>query len=414
MENWSPYVEVITNKKSIILANRENGQWIRMSEDSYNIVREIVNCGKEIYELKKCFEDESDYDYILKLYQCLTEGRILIPSELKPSQSNRIASLQLTNRCNLRCKHCCVSAGEDVPEDLDTNTMKEILVKLVQWDPANIMLSGGEPLMRKDFFELLVFLRSIYSGSIIVSTNALLITKENVSLLISNCDRLEISIDGVDEASCSQIRGKGVFDKVCKKIELLHSHGFHNINLSMVFADKNEYLQEEFKNLNRRLGTTPVCRSFTPVGRGQKNKNIFTEKGDEDVYIPSDYLVDDYKDAFGVSVCTAGKKEIFVTCEGYIQPCPTYADKKYSIGNILEIDNLQDYLNMDKTEYVSKTILKDYPYNLEKCKECPVKLFCWTCPGELLNVKHKSAFEKRCSILKPILMKRVWESEIDM
>ncbi len=48
----------------------------------------------------------------------------------------------------------------------------------------NIMLSGGEPMVRSDFFEILTYLKSIYKGNIIVSTNATLINKNNVELLI--------------------------------------------------------------------------------------------------------------------------------------------------------------------------------------------------------------------------------------
>ena len=80
----------------------------------------------------------------------------------------------------------------------------------------------------------------------------------------------------------------------------------------------------------------------------------------------------------------------------------------------MEIDDLKSLLNADNTELVSKAVLNSYPYNIEICRNCEVKLFCWTCPGELLSIKTKAAFCKRCDILKPILMKRVWESNINM
>lgn len=411
---WASKVEFVEKDNKIVLANRENGQWIRISKEVYNILDAIIRNGKDISQIKKDFVDEDDYAYVNKLFNYLKEAEVIIDGEEIKSYHNKIASIQLTNRCNLHCTHCCVSAGENLCNEFDTKTIKAILDKVVEWNPRNIMLSGGEPLIRNDFFEILSYLRNQYLGKIIVSTNALLIDEENVKYLYRDCDGMEISIDGVDEETCALVRGKGVFKKVCDKIELLHRNGIENINLSMVFSDKNEHLMEQFNKLNEKLGTNPICRTFTAIGRGEKNKAIFTEKDEEDIYIPSDYMEDNYTNAFGVSMCTAGKREIFITCEGNIQPCPTYTEKQYTIGNIMEIDDLQRLLNADNTELVSKAVLNSYPYNIEICRNCEVKLFCWSCPGELLSIKTKAAFCKRCDILKPILMKRVWESNINM
>lgn len=410
---WSSNIEMVEKDEKVVLANRENAQWIRIPKEVYEILNAIVISGKDISQMEEAFDNSEDYRYVNNLFDNLTKARVIVEHE-DFENNNKIASLQLTNRCNLRCTHCCVSAGENIGEEFDTETVKNILNKIIAWNPQNIMLSGGEPLIRSDFFEILSYLRNNYNGKIIISTNALLIDEENVRYLYRDCDGLEISIDGVDEETCSLVRGKGVFQKVCDKINILHENGIENINLSMVFSDKNEHLMEAFKRLNQELGTNPVCRIFTAIGRGEKNKALFTEKSQEDIYIPSDYIEDNYTDAFGVSMCTAGKREIFITYDGYIQPCPTYADRQFSIGNIIEIDSLQNFLNADKTEYVSKTVLSSYPYNLETCKNCDVKLFCWTCPGEVLSIKTETAFRKRCEMLKPILQKRVWESNINM
>ncbi|KAA5807351.1 radical SAM protein [Thermoanaerobacterium thermosaccharolyticum] len=70
-----------------------------------------------------------------------------------------------------------------------------------KWNPKSIMLSGDEPMVRTDFFELLLYLKSIYNGNIILSTNGLLISEENVDILTKCVTSMSISLDGADEES---------------------------------------------------------------------------------------------------------------------------------------------------------------------------------------------------------------------
>lgn len=408
---WNDNLNLLEKDEKIVLANGNNGQWIRMSKEVYEIVSEIVNEDLDIENCDEFFENRDDYDFIKDIYNNLCNSRIILDEE--EEDINKIASIQLTNRCNLHCAHCCVSAGDGNLEDLSLEKIKEIVDKVVKWNPKNIMLSGGEPLIYKDFFEVLSYLRNIYNGKIILSTNALLITEKNVDILVDSVDAFEISIDGVDEKSCSVVRGKGVFNKVCERIRLLQEHGAEKINLSMIFSDKTEELRPRFMELNERLGTTPVCRAFTPVGRGLENRKLLSNTPDDKSYIPDTYLDKNNEEPFGVSTCTAGRKELFINYEGVIYPCPSYSEPKYGIGNVLEIDDIQQYLV--SKEYVTKKIRNNIGMKyISRCEKCDVRPFCWTCPGELVNINSEEEFIDRCIKKKPILTFRVWEKKIDM
>lgn len=120
---------------------------------------------------------------------------------------NKIASFEITHRCNLKCKHCCVDADQIVSkkEDLSTDEIKQILDMLIKWNPERIMLSGGEPMLRPDFIELLMYLKENYTGEIIISTNATLINENNVEIISKYAHQIDVSVDGIDEESCSII-----------------------------------------------------------------------------------------------------------------------------------------------------------------------------------------------------------------
>lgn len=412
---FGEHVIVVQNEDKFIMTNKENGQWIRLSEEVYQILRQIVEENLDINMCEQFFEEPTDFSFVKDLYLFLEKAQIICPDDWTLKTYNKIVSIQLTNKCNLRCKHCCVDAGEsiDMNVELSTDEIKEIFDKVIRWKPRNIMLSGGEPMYRKDFKELLEYLRNNYSGKIVLSTNAMLINENNIRWLVNWCDAFEISIDGVDEDTCSAVRGKGVFNKVCESVRLIKKYTDKPINMSMVFSEKNDYLVPKFKELNKKMGTEAICRAFVPRGRGETNKALFSSKAADDVYINSEFLCNENKTPFGITTCAAGVRELFIRCDGLIQPCPSYMEKKYSLGNILKIDDISEVIENNSVVFSSQ-VLENSTKPLEECKECKVRLFCWTCPGESMDIKTKEALKKRCDIMKPILMKRVWEDEILM
>ena len=279
--NFSKNCSEIINETKVVLGNRQTGQWVRISKEVYDILKLGIENNFCLSKLMSSLYDDNDRDYIQNLYSRLCSIGIIEDNDNKQTFKNKIASIEMTHRCNLKCIHCCIDADGIISEneDLSTEEMKCIFDKLIIWNPNYIMLSGGEPMLRKDFIELLLYLKSSYEGKIILSTNGTFINDKNVDILAKCAYKIDISLDGVDEESCSIVRGPGVFDKVINNVKLLKNTGFEKISLSMAVSDKNKHLETEFNKLNELLGTTPLVRAFTPVGRGKDNRIIFSDKG---------------------------------------------------------------------------------------------------------------------------------------
>ena len=324
--------------------------------------------------------------------------------DLKPERS---VAIEITNNCNLRCKHCCVNAGEENDFEFSTDQLRSILSKCVEWKADSINLSGGEPLMRKDLLEILSFLRNIYSGNITLSTNGTLINEENVEEICRYVDQIDISIDGVNEETCAAIRGKGVFGKVISCVKLLHDHGFTAISLSMVFSPKNEMYEKDFYELNKKLGTKALPRIIADIGRAKKYKEEFSEN-ENDSYVPASFLNEEKTDDIGFCSCGAGRKTVFIRHDGSVFPCPSFMKEKYTMGNILDVDSLSMITADNIDDTVKKQMLSANMIFSEKCSECPVKYFCWSCIGDTDRFPTAESLDKYCSITKPILMKRGW------
>lgn len=206
-----------------------------------------------------------------------------------------------------------------------------------------LAFTGGEPLVRRDILEILRYTRNHFLGKICLMTNGTLITNENVKEIVGCVDSIDISIDGVDEETCSQIRGKNVFNKVIHAIELLHEEGFTKISLSMVLTKENIIYEKKFDELNKKLGTSPMKRKFSPIGRGAENREKFEIKLD----LNEKPILDIKAAQQEVSICHCGAltRTLYIGYDGYIYPCNTLDRKEYSLGKLKSMIQLMHFMN---------------------------------------------------------------------
>ncbi len=266
---FSSATKFLFNKDKVIVLNRLNGQWIKIPKQCYDLLMMCIREKYSLSQLLKMLADDEDRSYMKQLVELL-ESMLCLNSDVERRIDS--ISLAITHRCNLRCIHCMVDAefGESVKEYFDTEAICTFLDKIVAANPHSIVLTGGEPLLRSDFLQILDYLRRNYKGNIILMTNGTLISQRNVNDIISKVNSIDISLDGADESSCTVIRGKGVFKKVISNIKLLKSYGFDQISVSMVLSNNNVRYTKQFFELNKSLGTKPMLRALSYDGRAKK------------------------------------------------------------------------------------------------------------------------------------------------
>ncbi|MBT0158889.1 radical SAM protein [Candidatus Bathyarchaeota archaeon A05DMB-2] len=119
-----------------------------------------------------------------------------------------------THQCNLNCKHCYSNSGAVSQAELSTAEALDVVDQLADFGVTALAFSGGEPLSRKDFFEVASHAveRGLYVS---VATNGTLLTKENVKKLKqARINYVEVSIDGATAQTHDAFRGvPGAFDK---------------------------------------------------------------------------------------------------------------------------------------------------------------------------------------------------------
>jgi radical SAM protein with 4Fe4S-binding SPASM domain len=125
-----------------------------------------------------------------------------------------------TYKCNLKCKHCYLDAGDNSNMELSTEEAIEVVDQLADFGVTSLAFSGGEPLMRKDFFE--VARHAVDSGLYVsLATNGTLLTEENVKKLKAiGLHYVEVSVDGIDPKTHDFFRGKnGAFNQTIQGLK---------------------------------------------------------------------------------------------------------------------------------------------------------------------------------------------------
>jgi len=135
--------------------------------------------------------------------------------------------IEITNRCNLRCKYCShFSSAGDVGMDLPKEEWLKFFEELDRCAVMSITLSGGEPFLREDIFEIIDGIVKNRMRFTVLS-NGTLITDEIAGYLASTgrCDGVQVSIDGSIPTTHDSFRGEGNFRRAVEGIKNLQRHG---------------------------------------------------------------------------------------------------------------------------------------------------------------------------------------------
>ena len=109
----------------------------------------------------------------------------------------------LTNKCNLSCSHCALSASPLSQDILSTNDVKYAIDKIIDVNPNTLILTGGEPFIRKDILEIISYIRTNFKNKLVIMTNGMLIRKIHFILkrigYVNKCEMASLRAHGVVE-----------------------------------------------------------------------------------------------------------------------------------------------------------------------------------------------------------------------
>ena len=199
------------------------------------------------------------------------------------AQAPYLIALNLTERCNLACDHCYLDARvmkEGATDELDTDKLKQVLDSIAQVGPeALVVLTGGEPLLRRDIEELAAHASGL-GLMVVIGSNGILLTPERIERLKkAGVAGIGLSIDSLDPGKHDTFRGrKGAWQKTMASVDACVEAGLpFQIHFSVTDDTADEI--DDMVAFARDAGAL-VLNVFFMVctGRGEKYSDISPEK----------------------------------------------------------------------------------------------------------------------------------------
>jgi radical SAM protein with 4Fe4S-binding SPASM domain len=287
---------------------------------------------------------------------------------------------EFTYRCNHKCIHCY---QYQEGEELSLEKIKDILLQLEEKGCLYLTLTGGEPLLREDFWEIAEFARE-KNFSIDLFTNGILVNK-NIAKRIAdlNFSSVQISVLGAREETHDRItQVRGSFKKVIKAIEYLNEVGVRVILKTPLMKENFSDLQE-LKSMEKDFSVhyhliSPLIfpksnGDCTPLSLRLTDEelmsyyHLFFEKVDS----LSQELEKENK---CTQLCYYGKTFCCINPQGEVYPCVA---APIVVGD-LRRENFSDiWERSDILEYLRDTEVED----LSECRACQYAKFCYRCGG---------------------------------
>jgi len=299
-------------------------------------------------------------------------------------------SLELTARCNLACRHCYIRqpalstlAGDS---ELGTEEWYRVLDQAAEAGCLWLMITGGEPLIRKDFFNIYEHAKRL--GMLVtIFTNATLLTEKAADRLAALPPySIEVSLYGHDAATYERVTGvSGSFELVSRGIRLICERGL-SLRLKTPVMTLNCEALAEIRDFAGRLG---VPFRFD----AQLNRRIDGNRGPEDLRLTAEQTVAlDIADekrfkamrdfcaqwvpvksrTDTIYICGAGVVNFHVTAGGGLTPCLLVRQ---------EVCRLLDTTFEEGWNRRVAAVLST-PWTREsRCRTCPLLALCGQCPG---------------------------------
>jgi mycofactocin radical SAM maturase len=256
---------------------------------------------------------------------------------------------ELTYACNLACVHCLSSSGRRDPRELSTAECMRVIDELQRMQVFYVNVGGGEPTVRRDFWELLDYAIA-HDVGVKFSTNGSRITPAVAARLAGNdYVDVQISLDGATAAVNDAVRGVGSYATAVRAMERLAEAGFEGFKLSVVVTRENVGQLDDFKTIADRFGAQLRLTRLRPSGRGAdvwdelhptapQQRQLYDwllERGEEVLTGDSFFHLAAYGDALpGLNLCGAGRVVCLIDPVGDVYACPFAIHDAFLAGNV--------------------------------------------------------------------------------
>jgi [mycofactocin precursor peptide]-tyrosine decarboxylase / 3-amino-5-[(4-hydroxyphenyl)methyl]-4,4-dimethylpyrrolidin-2-one synthase len=256
---------------------------------------------------------------------------------------------ELTYACNLACIHCLSSSGRRDPRELSIAECEAVIDELERLGVFYVNIGGGEPTVRRDFWELVEYATAHHVG-VKFSTNGSRISEDvAAALAASDYVDVQVSVDGATADVNDAVRGRGSYAVAMRAMERLAAAGFQGFKMSVVVTRQNAGQLDEFKALADHYGAQLRLTRLRPSGRGAdvwdklhptaaQQRAVYEwllARGEEVLTGDSFFHLSAYGQPLpGLNLCGAGRVVCLIDPVGDVYACPFAIHREFLAGNV--------------------------------------------------------------------------------
>lgn len=311
--------------------------------------------------------------------------------------------IELTERCNNNCIHCCINLQEDDvaarDREMSTDFVKDVITQAAGLGCLTVRFTGGEPLLRKDLAELYEFTRRL-GMQVILFTNGRLITPELAALLarIPPGRVVEVSVYGMRPESYDRTVGKkGAFAEFRRGVVLLEKYQVPFIVKTALLP----FLKDDIAEFETWAQTIPrmdekpgYAMNFDLRSRRddpEKNARIAKLRASPEETVTmlarNPLYLRDMGQFCGKFMappgdklfpCGAGQGTCSIDVSGKVQMCMSLRDPE----TVVDLHRVSLKVALEESFPALRETRATNPRYLQRCARCFLKGFCEQCPAK--------------------------------
>jgi len=334
-------------------------------------------------------------------------------------------TVNLTNRCNLRCGWCY--NGDRATAEMPVGRLMDAVQqgRDVIEPNASFIILGGEPLLCLDrLLEAVDRASELFRPATLVSTNGTLLSQETVAALATRRLEVQVSLDSHRAAKHDLQRGPGVYGKAMTGIGRLVRAGVH-VTLCQVYTAETSRDFEAYLDLALEMGVAEA--RFIPlrlIGRGGAHQPACPDQAASFARLIEilqrrpelrPLLLRDYFSILQTicrfstprTGCGIGRKVIFIDADGIVYPCPNHVGPEHACGSLQQASLAE----IARDSPMMRAMRRQYQVSrYTRCKTCPFRYWCaGDCRGEVLaHSGDPLEPSPHCDELRKMYVEMIW------
>lgn len=325
-----------------------------------------------------------DEPAVKEMLNPIWKQQVEIQRKIAEQQKINTVYLMVTRRCNLSCDFCAMNADQYVDTDAEMG-LEQITQKVIPFlkknNPRKLIITGGEPLMKKDILKIVGMIRKELDSFMILQSNGTHITEEFLEGIQGN-------IDEIDFSTKHMLKSEEKVNQLKDHIALFQSRNI-KVVLSFVYEKGSESELYKVIDIAADYNTELLVTIVSPVGRARNQEQRILTETDQiemNTMVAKHILAKGYLDKaiFNsllrriqvINSCGAYGKVMAIFPEGNVYMCQCLEEEQFKLGDVLS----EDSESIEKThrflldqEYVKESLCVD---SNEMCKRCDYRYLC--------------------------------------